>query len=80
VDDVVKQALINIGLNNVDEIITKLEKVRKEKPKRPVPFNPQAPANSPPGQTPEPPPEQETAEVRAVKALTEIRKGLEHAV
>ena len=75
VDDVIKQALINIGLNNVDDIIKKLEQVRKENEKK-QPQQPVQPGNQPPGNNQ--PPAQESAEVRAIRALSEIRKELEN--
>ncbi len=76
VDDVVKQALINIGLNNVDNIIKKLEKVRKENEKKRPPVQPgTTPNNQFPNNRPL---AQESAEVRAIKALYEIRRELEN--
>jgi len=91
IPDVLKQALINIGLNNVDEILEELEKklkeedAKKEETLANMPPEMQAQAGKPsvpskgqpllPGQPPVPP-AQESAEVRAIKALIEIRQSI----
>jgi len=88
VNEVLKQALINIGVNNVDEIIDEIEKIKNEKKAKAAEIaKSQSPAQIPP-QPPTvppvlpavntPPPVQESAEARLIKALQEIRQGLEH--
>jgi hypothetical protein len=99
-DDVLKQALLNIGITNVQDVIDALKKLQAEKDakaaeiaKNQPPDIPAKPANTyfptplpgtkvvqPPSgvTTGAAPRTQESAEVRAIKALQEIREGLEH--
>lgn len=78
-NEIMKQALINIGLNNVDEILSNLEELQKEKePNAQPPMPPNAsPDDNQDQSTPDVPPTKESAEIRAIKALQEIRKGIE---
>jgi hypothetical protein len=73
VPEVQKQALLDIGVNNVDEIL-KLLKTNAEKKKQ----NPDAPVPAVPSVPAVPPQPARTAEARAIEALMEIRNGLEH--
>jgi hypothetical protein len=76
VDEVIKQALMNIGLNNVNEIIEKMKKSMEENKQKKaenlakMPAEMQNQAGQPPVNNQE---QQDSAEVRAIKALVEIR-------
>jgi len=93
--DVLTQALMAIGINNVDEVLTELEQIKAENEKKKaetlakMPPEMQNQAGKPPlpgqptaGQQPETPVQpviplaKESAEVRAIKALREIRQSI----
>jgi hypothetical protein len=82
--DVMTQALMAIGVNNTDEVLENLGQIAKDNQAKadaiatntpPTPPNGQ-PEASGDNQPPMMPPAKESAEVRAIKALVEIRDGL----